>query len=308
MFLCCDGGVCFCRSSSRAVYVGSLDMFTDSFLDQAGKNHRTFVSSLLPWIFGARGHLRYDNFHFHRVGEVQELSTYRVKDNLVRLPSPLPRRCSRGATESVRFCFCCVLIGPKNISCVSIAGGLHRPFGMAPQREAVETAHGVRCPDRVHLTGSVRTNEAHSRRKWYFYRKCSRIRSHWYLQVYRRIFSTRLYTDHRLQKGKRQEINPRAGNVLHEIQARGSIGDRHAREMEVKVCRVETGGTRGAGGGVEGCICLFSPFISKERLLFAGGWTTVCSWCILPLFPSPILPPSFSWCSFFFWIPVSSCR
>ncbi|XP_021718509.1 dolichyl-diphosphooligosaccharide--protein glycosyltransferase 48 kDa subunit-like isoform X1 [Chenopodium quinoa] len=81
------------RNNARVLISGSLDMFSDRFLrssvQKAGTSFKyeksgneQFLTELSKWIFHERGHLKAVNVKHHKLGETNEPSIYRIKDDL----------------------------------------------------------------------------------------------------------------------------------------------------------------------------------------------------------------------------------
>ncbi|XP_022012664.2 dolichyl-diphosphooligosaccharide--protein glycosyltransferase 48 kDa subunit [Helianthus annuus] len=81
------------RNNARAVFSGSLDLFSNKFfkspVQKAGSSNKyaksgneQFVTELSKWVFHERGHLKAVNVKHHRVGETDEPAIYRINDDL----------------------------------------------------------------------------------------------------------------------------------------------------------------------------------------------------------------------------------
>ncbi|EFJ17342.1 hypothetical protein SELMODRAFT_114688 [Selaginella moellendorffii] len=81
------------RNNARILISGSLDMFSDNFINSpvriTGSTERfdksgnqEFVDELSKWVFHERGHLKAVNLQHHKVGESGEPSMYRITDHL----------------------------------------------------------------------------------------------------------------------------------------------------------------------------------------------------------------------------------
>ncbi|XP_021757923.1 dolichyl-diphosphooligosaccharide--protein glycosyltransferase 48 kDa subunit-like isoform X2 [Chenopodium quinoa] len=81
------------RNNARVLISGSLDMFSDRFLrsnvQKAGTSFKyeksgneQFLTELSKWIFHERGHLKAVNVKHRKLGETNEPSIYRIKDDL----------------------------------------------------------------------------------------------------------------------------------------------------------------------------------------------------------------------------------
>ncbi|KAI7755598.1 hypothetical protein M8C21_029304 [Ambrosia artemisiifolia] len=81
------------RNNARAVFSGSLDLFSNKFfkspVQKAGSSNKfaksgneQFVTELSKWVFHERGHLKAVNVRHHRVGETDEPAIYRINDDL----------------------------------------------------------------------------------------------------------------------------------------------------------------------------------------------------------------------------------
>ncbi|XP_065875198.1 dolichyl-diphosphooligosaccharide--protein glycosyltransferase 48 kDa subunit [Euphorbia lathyris] len=81
------------RNNARIMITGSLDMLSNRFF-RSGVQHaesstkydksgnQQFVTELSKWIFHERGHLKAVNLRHQKVGETDEPSMYRIKDDL----------------------------------------------------------------------------------------------------------------------------------------------------------------------------------------------------------------------------------
>ncbi|KAL8555991.1 hypothetical protein ACS0TY_003704 [Phlomoides rotata] len=81
------------RNNARILISGSLSLFSNRFfrsgLQKAGSTikheksgNEQFVTELSKWVFHERGHLKAVNVGHHKVGEIDEPSMYRIKDEL----------------------------------------------------------------------------------------------------------------------------------------------------------------------------------------------------------------------------------
>ncbi|PIN02319.1 Oligosaccharyltransferase, beta subunit [Handroanthus impetiginosus] len=81
------------RNNARILISGSLSMFSNRFfrsgVQKAGSStkyekcgNEQFLTELSKWVFHERGHLKAANVRHHKVGEVDEPSVYRIKDDL----------------------------------------------------------------------------------------------------------------------------------------------------------------------------------------------------------------------------------
>ncbi|KAG8368275.1 hypothetical protein BUALT_Bualt15G0028300 [Buddleja alternifolia] len=81
------------KNNARILISGSLGMFSNRFfqsgVQKAGSStkhekcgNEQFVTELSKWVFHERGHLKAVNVRHHEVGEVNEPSMYRIKDDL----------------------------------------------------------------------------------------------------------------------------------------------------------------------------------------------------------------------------------
>lgn len=81
------------RNNARILISGSLSLFSNRFFQSgvqkagdsfkhAKSGNEQFVTELSKWIFHERGHLKAVNVKHHKVGEVNEPSMYRIKDDL----------------------------------------------------------------------------------------------------------------------------------------------------------------------------------------------------------------------------------
>ncbi|KAL0365485.1 UNVERIFIED_CONTAM: Dolichyl-diphosphooligosaccharide--protein glycosyltransferase subunit [Sesamum angustifolium] len=81
------------RNNARVLISGSLSMFSNWFfrsgVQKAGSTtkyekcgNEQFLTELSKWVFHERGHLKAVNVRHHKVGEVDEPSIYRIKDDL----------------------------------------------------------------------------------------------------------------------------------------------------------------------------------------------------------------------------------
>ncbi|KAL3621216.1 Dolichyl-diphosphooligosaccharide--protein glycosyltransferase 48 kDa subunit [Castilleja foliolosa] len=81
------------RNNARILISGSLSMFSNRFflsgVQKAGtttkhekSGNEQFLNELSKWIFHERGHLKAVNVQHHKVGEKEEPSMYRIKDDL----------------------------------------------------------------------------------------------------------------------------------------------------------------------------------------------------------------------------------
>ena len=82
--------------SSRVVFAGSVDLFSDAFFEakvpvkggsEVATGNRAFVRDVTQWVFQESGVLRIVSATHHRQGESEERSVYRIKDDLVSLPT-----------------------------------------------------------------------------------------------------------------------------------------------------------------------------------------------------------------------------
>lgn len=82
------------RNNARILISGSLSLFSDRFfrsgVQKAGTTtkyekcgNEQFFTELSKWVFHERGHLKAVNVRHHKVGETDEPSMYRIKDDLV---------------------------------------------------------------------------------------------------------------------------------------------------------------------------------------------------------------------------------
>ncbi|KAL6494773.1 Dolichyl-diphosphooligosaccharide--protein glycosyltransferase 48 kDa subunit [Orobanche gracilis] len=81
------------RNNARVLISGSLSMFSNRFfqsgVQKAGtmnkhekSGNEQFLTELSKWVFHERGHLKAMNVKHHKVGEKDEPSMYRIKDDL----------------------------------------------------------------------------------------------------------------------------------------------------------------------------------------------------------------------------------
>lgn len=74
-------------TGSRASWTGSIDMFSDEFLqamvDGQTTGNEAFISDLSKWTFQEEGVLRTDAVRHFIEGERQQKEQYRVRENLV---------------------------------------------------------------------------------------------------------------------------------------------------------------------------------------------------------------------------------
>jgi len=84
------------RNNARVTFSGSLDFFSDRFLQSTVQKYATdgkaqvfdksgneeFVRNLVRWTFGFQGVLRSGNMHHHRVGEKQQQILYTIKEDI----------------------------------------------------------------------------------------------------------------------------------------------------------------------------------------------------------------------------------
>jgi len=69
------------RNNARAVFSGSLELFSNKFFS-ASSGNRAFALDVTLWAFKQRGVLRAQNVRHHRVGETQAPAHYRIKDEV----------------------------------------------------------------------------------------------------------------------------------------------------------------------------------------------------------------------------------
>jgi len=83
------------RNNARAIFAGSLEMFSDRFFHSPVREYGSekissfeksgnelFAKELLQWAFQERGILRARDIRHHRVGEQEAPATYTIKDNV----------------------------------------------------------------------------------------------------------------------------------------------------------------------------------------------------------------------------------
>jgi len=75
-------------NNARFTVAGSLDMFTDAFIDSKANGVQSgngeFVRDVVAWTFQERGVLRIKSVSHHKDGETVQRNLYRVKDHIVR--------------------------------------------------------------------------------------------------------------------------------------------------------------------------------------------------------------------------------
>ncbi|KMZ71844.1 Dolichyl-diphosphooligosaccharide--protein glycotransferase [Zostera marina] len=82
------------RNNARMLVSGSLDLFSNRFfksnVQKSGSStshkiagNEQFVTEISKWVFHERGHLKAVNVTHHKIGEIEEPSMYRIKDDSV---------------------------------------------------------------------------------------------------------------------------------------------------------------------------------------------------------------------------------
>ncbi|KIY48298.1 Dolichyl-diphosphooligosaccharide-protein glycosyltransferase 48kDa subunit [Fistulina hepatica ATCC 64428] len=69
-------------SGARVMWVGGMEMFSDTFAKRPGAANKRFVQDLAAWTFQETGVYRIDSSTHHLVNETEERETYTINDNV----------------------------------------------------------------------------------------------------------------------------------------------------------------------------------------------------------------------------------